>query len=62
MYYTINMLKAPYNLKCEYLSNPIGIDTKSPRFSWMKDHEKERAAARYQCRKRLDGSCDVGSR
>jgi len=40
MYYTINMLKAPYNLKCEYLSNPIGNDTKSPRFSWMIDHEE----------------------
>lgn len=40
MYYTINMIKTPYNLKCEYLSNPIGIDTKSPRFSWMVDHEE----------------------
>ena len=23
------------NLKCEYLINPIGIDTNAPRFSWQ---------------------------
>ena len=23
------------NLKCEYLENPLGIDTKSPRFTWQ---------------------------
>ncbi len=26
---------SPGNLKCEYLENPIGIDTKNPRFSWQ---------------------------
>ncbi|MFX1568840.1 MAG: family 78 glycoside hydrolase catalytic domain [Promethearchaeota archaeon] len=34
------MIKSPYNLKCEYLSNPINIDTKSPRFSWLLTHEE----------------------
>jgi alpha-L-rhamnosidase len=24
----------PVNLKCEYLSDPLGIDTRKPRFSW----------------------------
>jgi alpha-L-rhamnosidase len=28
------MLKAPLNLRCEYLLNPIGVDTPQPRFSW----------------------------
>ncbi len=32
----------PENLKCEYLKNPIGLDTKNPRFAWQivsKDYE-----------------------
>lgn len=40
MYYNINMITSPYNLRCEYLTNPIGIDTVSPRFSWLLDHEE----------------------
>ena len=28
------------NLKCEYLENPIGIDTKAPRFSWQLNADK----------------------
>ena len=28
------------NLRCEYISNPIGIDTLSPRFSWELHHEE----------------------
>lgn len=28
------------NLKCEYLQNPIGIDTRKPRFSWQMDDER----------------------
>ncbi len=49
MYYTINMIKTPFNLKCEYLSNPIGIDTKSPRFSWLIDHsERNQNQSAYQ--------------
>ncbi|TFG23228.1 MAG: alpha-L-rhamnosidase [Promethearchaeota archaeon] len=34
------MLKSPFDLKCEYLSDPICIDAKLPRFSWMIDHEE----------------------
>ena len=26
--------QAPFNLKCEYLNNPLGIDTQAPGFSW----------------------------
>ncbi|GAG13612.1 unnamed protein product, partial [marine sediment metagenome] len=33
-------IKAPTNLLCEYTSNPLGIDTALPRFSWMLNHSK----------------------
>jgi alpha-L-rhamnosidase len=33
-------MKAPFNLKCEYLTNPICIDVRNPRFSWLLIHEK----------------------
>ena len=36
-------MKAPFNLKCEYLTNPICIDVKKPRLSWLLEHEE-----RYQ--------------
>jgi alpha-L-rhamnosidase len=29
---------APANLRCEYLSNPLGIDVLQPRFSWVLEH------------------------
>ncbi|MCF0233938.1 MAG: hypothetical protein HUK22_03045, partial [Thermoguttaceae bacterium] len=25
----------PANLRCEYLTNPKGLDVKAPRFSWI---------------------------
>jgi len=28
----------PKNLRCEYLSNPLGIDVRQPRFAWVLDH------------------------
>ncbi|MGD2294775.1 MAG: family 78 glycoside hydrolase catalytic domain [Candidatus Aminicenantes bacterium] len=28
----------PKNLRCEYLENPVGIDVKKPRFSWVPEH------------------------
>ena len=34
------MIKPPFELKCEYLENPIQIDTSVPRFSWIVDHEE----------------------
>jgi alpha-L-rhamnosidase len=30
----------PYNLRCEYLENPMGIDVEKPRFSWMLNHSQ----------------------
>jgi len=33
---------APTDLRCEYLSNPMGIDVQTPRFSWVL-HHTERA-------------------
>jgi len=28
----------PRNLRCEYLPNPLGIDVRQPRFSWVLEH------------------------
>ncbi len=28
----------PQNLRCEYLKNPLGVDVKNPRFSWIPKH------------------------
>lgn len=30
-----NSIDAPVSLRCEYRDNPVGIDVKSPRFTWM---------------------------
>src|SRR5947208_4260759 len=30
----------PANLRCEYLSNPLGIDVAQPRFSWVLEHSE----------------------
>ena len=30
-----NAIITPYGLKCEYLTNPVGIDVEAPRFSWL---------------------------
>ena len=38
------MISPPYDLRCEYLVNPICIDVRTPRFSWILTHEK-----RSQC-------------
>ena len=39
----------PYNLRCEYLNNPIEIDTPFPRFSWLLRHEERvQAQKAYQ--------------
>jgi alpha-L-rhamnosidase len=29
---------APKNLRCEYLSNPLGIDVRQPRLAWVLEH------------------------
>src|SRR5689334_25207999 len=40
---------APINLKCEYLTNPIGIDVRLPRFGWVDRHtDRAQAQSAYQ--------------
>ncbi|MHA2184037.1 MAG: family 78 glycoside hydrolase catalytic domain [Promethearchaeota archaeon] len=36
----MNMIKPPFDLRCEYLPNPIEIDVPNPRFSWLLEHEQ----------------------
>ncbi len=31
---------SPVNLRCEYLSNPLGIDVRQPRFAWVLEHSQ----------------------
>lgn len=39
----------PGNLKCEYASNPLGIDVREPRFSWVLEHtERGQTQSAYQ--------------
>lgn len=39
----------PYNLRCEYSVNPIGIDVLNPRFSWSLSHSgRGRAQSAYR--------------
>lgn len=39
----------PFNLRCEYLVNPVGIDIPLPRFSWMLRHrERGRLQSAYR--------------
>ena len=39
----------PNNLKCEYLSNPVGIDVRQPRFAWVLAHtERGQKQSAYQ--------------
>lgn len=46
-----NELTVPVNLRTEYLREPIGLDTKSPRFTWeYKGSEKNFLASRSEIR------------
>lgn len=46
-----NELTVPVNLRTEYLREPIGLDTKSPRFTWeYKGGEKNFLASRSEIR------------
>lgn len=39
----------PVTLKCEYASNPLGIDVREPRFSWVLEHtERGQTQSAYQ--------------
>ena len=43
------MVKPPFNLRCEYLENPIEIDIPYPRFSWVLEHEqRNQSQSAYQ--------------
>ncbi|MHA1915016.1 MAG: glycoside hydrolase family 78 protein, partial [Promethearchaeota archaeon] len=43
------MKKPPFDLRCEYLTNPIEIDIPNPRFSWILEHEqKNQSQSAYQ--------------
>jgi alpha-L-rhamnosidase len=35
-----NVIAPPGRLRCEYLVNPLGLDTPRPRFSWYLKHDK----------------------
>lgn len=49
----------PYNLRCEYLENPMGIDIAKPRFSWMLEHSRRgQVQTAYQLIVSSDPSCD----
>jgi alpha-L-rhamnosidase len=40
---------APSNLRCEYLSNPLGVDVRQPRFAWVLEHaERGQVQSAYQ--------------
>src|SRR5208337_3390431 len=40
---------APTGLRCEYLSNPLGMDVREPRFSWLLHHTaRAQAQTAYQ--------------
>ncbi|MBM3748521.1 MAG: hypothetical protein FJW34_22325, partial [Acidobacteria bacterium] len=40
---------APFNLRCEYLVAPMGVDVAQPRLSWALDHpERGQAQSAYQ--------------
>ena len=42
-------LPTPFNLRCEYLVDPLGVDVAQPRFSWVLDHpERGQVQAAYQ--------------
>lgn len=36
------------NLRCEYLTNPLGLDTPSPRFTWITESDKSFTQKAYQ--------------
>jgi hypothetical protein len=48
---------SPYDLRCEYLTNPLGIDVETPRFSWKQadpDHVRGQKQTAYQVMVAID--------
>ncbi len=51
----------PSLLRCEYLENPMGIDVKKPRFSWMLQHsERGQKQSAYQLIISANPSAETG--
>ncbi len=47
--YSASGPRAPSNLRCEYLRNPLGIDVRQPRLSWVLNHtERAEKQSAYQ--------------
>lgn len=52
--FNINAGISIYDLKCEYMDNPIGLDEKTPRFSWkLKSDEDGKYQKAYQIKVEL---------
>lgn len=50
----------PRGLRCEYRKNPIGIDVKKPRFSWLLGHsERGQAQIAFQLMVATDPLCET---
>ncbi len=42
-------LEAPFHLRCEYIKNPLGIDTSCPRLSWrLRSEQRDQVQAAYR--------------
>ena len=47
--YEVGGAKAPTDLRCEYLVDPLGVDTPQPRFSWVLEHsERGQSQSSYE--------------
>ncbi|MEW5901441.1 MAG: family 78 glycoside hydrolase catalytic domain, partial [Acidobacteriota bacterium] len=45
----IQELLAPTGLRCEYLTNPLGVDVRNPRFAWVLEHgERGQSQTAYE--------------
>jgi alpha-L-rhamnosidase len=51
----------PLSLRCEYLTNPVGIDVKDPRFFWVPVHaERGQGQTAYQILVSTKPACEKG--
>ena len=53
--------QAPTGLRCEYLVNPLGVDTPKPRFSWVLEHgERAQGQSSYEILVSSKANADEG--
>jgi len=53
--------QAPTGLRCEYLVNPLGVDTPKPRFSWVLEHgERAQGQSYYEILVSSKANADEG--